>query len=76
MKGLNESFPISQQKVTSKNIVCLILSLKFCSRALGPTSYYYGEIKDEFVCFKLKKIYFIIIFFPLKAFFDTANTNK
>ena len=50
------------------------MSLEVCSRA--PTSNYYGEIKAKFVRFKLKQIYFIIIFFPLKVFFDTANTNK
>ena len=37
-----------------------LLSLEVCSRATA--SNYCGGIKDKFVCFKLKKIYFIIIF--------------
>ena len=74
MKELSESYPISQLKMTLKNMVRLLLSLQVCPRA--TQCYTTSNYMVKLFVFKLKQIYFLIIFFLLMAFYDTANTIK
>ena len=73
-KSSVRAFQWANKKRLLKTWFAFFCTFKFCLRTISyhTTSNY----TCNYLLFKLKKIYSIIIFFSLMAFFDTANTNK